>query len=473
MFLTTHFIYSAGRVVLKISQIWSKRLKKSFVATLLGKTNKYQPKSRQFNLLIISQFYPPDYAATGQLIAELAHHLAQKELQVNIFTGQPGYAFEQKQAPVIEKSHNLKIKRSRTTQFWSQRIRGKTLNGLIFTLRATLYIIRNARHYDTIIVTTAPPFLSVVGYLANLLFQSNYICLIYDLYPDAALELKVINDRSWLANLWHQLNALIWASSQKIVVLSETMQQRIVAQHPSLAAKITIAHNWADADWITPLAKQDNWFALHHQIDRQFTVLYSGNLGRCHDLETILGAVEILQNQPVRFVFIGAGVKYEICRQSVTDAGLDNCLFLPYQERANLPYSLTACDLALVSIAPGLEGVVAPSKVYGIMAAGKPIAAICEPCSYLRPLIADAGCGASFNNNCSQELANFIMTLAANPELGDKMGLAGRKHMQLNFTPQIIAQQYCDILDVKAPTLPATFDHQNQPVDRDSWMSNV
>ena len=173
----------------------------------------------------------------------------------------------------------------------------------------------------------------------------------------------------------------------------------------------------------------------------------------------------------MRFVFIGAGVKYEICRQSVTDAGLDNCLFLPYQKRANLPYSLTACDLALVSIAPGLEGVVAPSKVYGIMAAGKAIAAICEPHSYLRPLLKNAGCGEAFDNNCSKELANFITTLAANPAMLGRMGRSGRHYLQHNFTPQIIAQQYYDILDLD-PLMQLANDKQHQH-QSDPWLSNI
>ena len=338
--------------MLKISQFWSRKIKQSFIETLEDKTQKKQHLLAKFKLLIITQFYPPDYAATGQLIQELAHHLGQKDIQVSIFTGQPGYAFEQRQASIVEIKNNLKIKRSRTARFWSQRIRGKTINGLIFTLRAALYIINNARQKNTILLTTAPPFLGLVGYLANLLFKSNYICLVYDLYPDVAVELNVITDNGFVARLWDSLNSLIWHKSQRVIVLNESMKQRIIAKHPAIATKISIIHNWADADWIKPLNKQQNWFARKYGVDSQFTVLYSGNLGRCHDLETILEAVKILKDKPVRFVFIGAGVKHKICRQAVADSNLNNCLFLPYQDRTNLPYSLTACDLALGSVAP-------------------------------------------------------------------------------------------------------------------------
>ena len=432
----------------KRAKLWSKTIKKVFSRSLQKETPNNQEISTKFKLLIITQFFPPDYAATGQLIHELASNLGQSDIQVNIFTGQPGYVFQQEQAPNIEIKNNLNIRRSKTVQICSKRIRAKALNGIIFTLRSTWHIIRNARQNNVILLTTAPPFLGIVGYIANLCFGSDYICLIYDLYPNVVVELGIVSETNLITKLWHQVNAMVWKRSKKIIVLSETMKQRIATQHPETTDKISVIHNWANADWIKPLAKQENWFARQHQLDRKFTVLYSGNMGRCHDIETILGAMKLLRNQPVQFVFIGAGAKREPCRQTVTELEIDNCIFLPYQDKAHLPYSLTACDLALVSIAPGLEGVVAPSKLYGIMAAGKAIAAICEPHSYLRQIIDEAGCGAYVDNNRSQDLAAFIMNLATNPELAIDMGRAGRNYMIGNFTPKIITQQYCQVMDV-------------------------
>ncbi len=450
----------------KISKLWSKKTKQLFAQAFGNTVKTSKLVARKFNLLIITQYYPPDYAATGQLIEELAKHLGEKNVQVKVFTGQPGYAFEKKQASNLEIKDNVQIQRTRITKIWSQRIRGKTLNGLIFTFRSALYLLKNARQNDVILLTTAPPFLLVIGYLANLLFKIDYVCLVYDLYPDAVIELKLISENSFIAKLWNRINAIVWGKSKKIVVLSETMKKRIVAKHPSLAEKVSIVHNWADADWIKPLAKQNNWFAGQHKINEKFTVLYSGNLGLCHDLDTILGAIKLLKDQPVQFVFIGAGTKHEICRQTVAELNLNNCIFLPYQDRTNLPYSLTACDLALVTIAPGLEGVVAPSKVYGIMAAGKAIAAICEPHSYLRKLIDNAECGAYFNNDHSEDLANFIMKLADDSELTAQMGHAGRVYMKQNFIPQIIAQQYCDLLNINVSSECINVNQKHEKADR-------
>ncbi|MGK7899056.1 MAG: glycosyltransferase family 4 protein [Xenococcus sp. (in: cyanobacteria)] len=406
---------------------------------------------------IITQFYPPDYAATGQLIQELATQLGEDNIQVNVFTGQPGYAFSQSKAPRTEEKQRVKVKRTRATQLLSKKIMGKALNGIIFSIRAGLHIFRHRNRHDVLLLTTAPPFLFTVGYLANLLFNIPYVCLVYDLYPDVIIEFGLMSPQNAIAKLWNWCNARIWSRAKGIIVLSETMQDRIVAKHPRVSSKISVIHNWANADWIKPIAKEQNWFAHEHDTHHKFTVLYSGNLGRCHDLDTILGAIKLLQDEEVRFVFIGAGAKHELCRQTIEKWGLLNCTFLPYQDRSYLPYSLTACDLALVTIAPGMEGVVVPSKLYGVMAAGRAIAAICEPHSYLRKLINDAHCGACFNNNDSEALAEFVRFLAKEPQTARKMGQAGRRHLEANFTPKIIAQQYQKVLNpqTQSATIPS------------------
>jgi glycosyltransferase involved in cell wall biosynthesis len=259
-------------------------------------------------------------------------------------------------------------------------------------------------------------------------------------------ELGVSDNDSLIIKFWHQVNRLVWQRAQNIIVLTSTMEERLLARHPYLIDKVATIHNWADPQEIKPLKKSDNWFAQANQIEQKFTVLYSGNLGRCHDAETILTTIKLLKNEPVQFLFVGAGAKYLECRQQIADWGLDNCLFLPYQPKEVLPYSLTAGDLALVSIAPGLEGVVAPSKLYGVMAAGVAIAAVCEPHSYLQNFLQDFDCGACFQNNDAEGLANFIRQLAANPQKAKAMGLMGREHLCSNFTPQIIAQQYAEII---------------------------
>ncbi|MBE9257783.1 glycosyltransferase family 4 protein [Dolichospermum sp. LEGE 00246] len=398
-------------------------------------------------LSVITEFFPPDYAATGQLIEELVKQLEKQGINIKVFTGQPGYAFNTAQAPALEQLGHVRVQRSRSTQIWSNRIRGKAVNGVLFTLRAFLHMIRNAGKNDVFLLTSAPPFLSIAGYLTHLFLKSAYVCLIYDLYPDIAIALGVVSHKHWLAKFWWAINRQIWQKSTGIIVLSPAMKERVVAICPEVADKVSVIHNWGDPELIVPIAKEKNWFAKQHNLDSIFTILYSGNMGRCHDTDTILATAKQLQDEEIQFVCIGGGPKRESFIQDVKRLGLKNFLFLPYQEKSVLPYSLTACDLSLVSVQLGLENLVAPSKLYPALAAGRPIAAICPKDSYLRQLITDGQFGISIDNGDSDSLSKFILNLKSDRQLAEKMGNASREYLQSNFTPEIIAKQYINVLE--------------------------
>ncbi|NET72866.1 MAG: glycosyltransferase family 4 protein [Sphaerospermopsis sp. SIO1G2] len=207
-------------------------------------SNLVQPHSQKNDLKlkvsIITEFYPPDYAATGQLIEELARQLELQGVKLEVFTGQPGYAFSTANAPALEKTGSLRIQRSRSTQVWSGRIRGKAVNGVLFTLRAFLHLIRNHDRHNIFLVTSAPPFLPVAAYLAHLCLGIPYVCLIYDLYPDIAIALGVIPKNNWLAKFWRELNRKIWSKSKGIVVLSPDMKDRVVLTCPNIAEKVSV-----------------------------------------------------------------------------------------------------------------------------------------------------------------------------------------------------------------------------------------
>ncbi|MBF2066618.1 MAG: glycosyltransferase family 4 protein [Calothrix sp. C42_A2020_038] len=397
-------------------------------------------------LSVITQFFPPDFAATGQLVEELVTQLGYLGVEVEVFTSQPGYAFNVSSAPYFEKIDSVRIKRSRSSQIWPGRIRGKAVNGILYTLRAVIHLLKNTYRSNVLLVTTAPPFLPVVGYLAKVWLGKSYVCILYDLYPDIAVALDVIDQDHWLAKLWLQFNKLVWRQAEGIVVLSQTMKERVAGICPDIADKISVIHSWADPDAIVPISKQENWFALKHKLVKKFTVLYSGNMGRCHDIDTILEAIKLLRDEPIQFVFIGGGAKRKKVQEELYNLGLDNVVFLPYQDKENLPYSMTACDLSLVSVDAGFESLVAPSKLYPALATARPIAAVCPPTSYLRQVIADAKCGATFVNGDSSGLAEFIRQLSQDQQLAEGMGNDGRRYLQSHFTPEIISKQYLEVL---------------------------
>ncbi|GBE90395.1 glycosyltransferase family 4 protein [Nostoc cycadae] len=417
------------------------------ISTRLEEESENSLKVQQsIKLSVVTQYFPPDYAATGQLIEELVKQLGQQGVDVEVFTSQPGYAFNSAAAPSVEKLERLRVQRSRTAQLWPGRIRGKAINGVLYTLRALLYMLRAWRRNNVMLVTTAPPFLPLLGYLGYLLFRLPYVCIIYDLYPDIAIALGVVSKSHWLVRMWRKINQQVWLNAKGIIVLSPAMKQRVLVHCPQISDKISVIHSWANPDLIVPIAKQENWFAWKHNLVQKFTVLYSGNMGRCHDIETMLEAAKELQDEPIQFVCIGGGAKREELIKEVTRLGLRNFTFLPYQDKQVLPYSLTACDLSFVSVDETTEGLVVPSKLYSALATGRPIAVICSPYSYLRQLIAEANCGATFDNGDGHGLAQFIRLLSRDPQLGERMGKAGRQYLRSHFTPKLISQQYLDVL---------------------------
>lgn len=414
--------------------------------TVEAKCQQVIKTKKPTKLSVITQFFPPDYAATGQLIEELVRQLGSFGVNIKVFTSQPGYAFKSSHAATVERLDQVQIQRSRTAQLWPGRIRGKAVNGVLFTLRAALHLLRNGRHYNVLLLTTAPPFLPSLGYLAHLLFRLPYVCILYDLYPDIAIALNVVSRDHWLARFWQRINRLVWRNAKALVVLSPAMKQQVIANCPQIDHKVFVIHSWGDPDLIVPIAKQENWFAWKHKLVKKFTILYSGNIGRCHDMDTILEAAKLLQDEPIQFVFVGGGAKQEQLIKDANRFGLNNFVFLPYQDKEVLPYSLTACDLSLVSVDVGMESLVAPSKLYPALATGRPVAVICSKYSYLRQLITDANCGDTFENGDSYGLAQFIRLLKRDQELAKSMGRAGRKYLRSHFTPQMISQQYLEIL---------------------------
>lgn len=373
---------------------------------------------------------------------ELANHLGQQGFEVHVFTGQPSYAFDVAEAPAEEQKGPVHITRSNLLRNRSRQMTGRTLSSLAFCLHTAWHLLKPRHRGDITLFVSEPPYVQVVGWLFSLLFGSAYACLVYDLYPDVVTGLGMLTERHWVVRLWNTINRWVWQRAEAVIVPCETMKSRIVAKHPGLADRITVIHNWSDPDWVKPLAKVDNPFAQSQELTDTFTVLYSGNMGRCHDMDTIIGAAQALQHEPVQFLFIGGGPKREATQQRVADLGLTNCRFLPYQDKALLPQSLTACDLHLVSIDTEMEGLVAPSKFYSALASGRPVAIICERHSYLRGLVSQSNCGAAFSNGDSQGLASFIRYLMKDHQVIHQLGLSGHRFIREHFTVKAISRQY-------------------------------
>ena len=314
-------------------------------------------------------------------------------------------------------------------------------------MRTTMRLLRQARRGDLLLFTTEPPYLPIVGWLIYLLTRAPYIVLIYDLYPDIAVSLDVVSASHPMVKLWHWLHLQTFASAQELIVLSDSMRDRIKQHYPQVKTSISIIPSWADPAKIKPIPRSKNWFVQRHNLNDHFTVMYSGNQGRCHDLMTLLDAAQQLKENPkIRFLIVGSGAQHRqlLVRASVQE--LSNINFLPYQDADALPAMLAAADLAVVSLLAAAEGQVAPSKLYGHLAAGSPLAVICSERSYLSREVSTAGCGNSFRTGEGKRLAAWIEQLAADPALCQKLSFASRRHLLATATPDLVVQAYAEVL---------------------------
>jgi glycosyltransferase involved in cell wall biosynthesis len=176
-----------------------------------------------------------------------------------------------------------------------------------------------------------------------------------------------------------------------------------------------VIHNWA-VECADATPRQANRFAHDHGFADKFTLQYSGNFGRLHDLLTLLEAARLLQAEPVQFVFIGGGAKQRQIEAWVDVFALPGVLRLPYQPRERLRESLGACDLAAIGLIPGAEDTVAPSKFYGILASGRGLVLIARRSCDLAQLVLQEGCGIVVEPGEATELADQLLQLSRNPE---------------------------------------------------------
>lgn len=367
-------------------------------------------------ITFISQFFPPDFASTGQLLSDLTGRLS-STFQIQVLTGMPSYAFKTCEAPRVEFSFNRIIRRSTSSRFFPARIRGRAINSALFTLRNIYRLFRSSRRGDLLVLTTEPAYLPLIGTLIHYIFRARYVLLLFDMYPDVLYEVGFLRKDSVVVRLWAHLLSLSIVKAARVVVLSEKMLERTLEYSPSSKYKIDIIEPWADPDFIKPINRATNDFCIQHGIVDKFVVMYSGNQGRCHDLYTLLCSAVSLRSQPnIRFLIIGDGAQHQKICDFAYQMSLSNVSFLNYQEYEDIPFSLAAASLAVVSVGLGSDGVVAPSKLFGHLAAGSPIAAIGSQSSSLHSFVNQYKCGRCFENGDSVSLSRWIVELSQNEE---------------------------------------------------------
>lgn len=383
------------------------------------------------NLIIVTEHFSPSCGATAQLISDLVDHLA-RDFNITVLTATPSGSVDLTSPRVI---------RLCTSFTSTSNVRGKALAGLSFLMRATGWLLLHSRGNTPLLIISNPPFIGIIGLLLRLFKSSRYLFVLQDVFPRSAILTGVLPAKGPITYLWTKFMSLVLSSSSKVVVLNSQMVKRCINDFSLPAAKLTFIDNWA-VEHASTLEKTNNPVARLWKTDSVFTVQYSGNFGRLHDMLTILEASRLLQSENVKFTFIGDGAKRCQISTYIKFYQLENVSLHPYQSRADLPFSLGACDVSIISMIPGSEDTVAPSKFYGIIASGKPVLLIGSQNSALSELITKHECGAVVSNGDPIALARVIADLSSNP---DKLRTYGRNALNLynqNFGACVSSRQY-------------------------------
>ena len=245
-------------------------------------------------------------------------------------------------------------------------------------------------------IVSNPPFLPLAGWLAKKLRGQRYVVLVYDVYPGLLESLGTLKRNGVAALLWRQFNRLTWGQAERIFTIGNYMAANIRAMQAAdaISCPVEVIANWADVEFIKPLPKEQNWFARRHGRAGRLTVLYSGNLGITHDIESIVEAATALRDDPaIEFLVIGAGPKWSLVERAIQAQGLTNVTLLPFQLEKDLPFTLTTGDVALITLESGIEGLSVPSKTFYAMASGAALIGLTHGPNEVTEIIERFGCG--------------------------------------------------------------------------------
>jgi glycosyltransferase involved in cell wall biosynthesis len=393
----------------------------------------------------ISQYFLPEPGATSELLSGIASELAGLGFTVDAIAGQPTYLGASR-LPRIINDQNVTVRRVWSTQWEKNSASGRIANTISFAISALVAVLATPRK-TVLLAVTNPPVNLWICWLCNRLRGTAYVLIIHDVYPEIAVKLGVLRPRSQLTAIWRTLNRWSYARAERIVVLGRDMRKMILGDLPqTMQNKVVIIPNWADGRQVYPVPREENELIRSLGIGDQFIVQYSGNIGKFHEIDTILRAAADLKHESFFFLFIGTGAQAFQVEQAMRNPGPGNIELLPFQPREMLGTTLTACDVGLVTLRQGLSGLATPSKLYGILAAGKPVIVIgpedCEPAYVVR----ENRCGMVVPPGDAPALAAALRELKQDPELKEQLGVAARKAFERSFDLRAISLQWRDLL---------------------------
>jgi lipopolysaccharide/colanic/teichoic acid biosynthesis glycosyltransferase/glycosyltransferase involved in cell wall biosynthesis len=421
-------------------------------------------EGRPLRICFFNRAYHPDESATARLLTDLAEDLAAGGDDVWVVAGPPlsgargdgtlpagraprsrrrarAWSHDLVSSPPMSASNRAS---SRRLGAWSHdlvngvhvvRARGTALAPVRFAARAANYVsyfaaawlaARSVPRPDVVVALTDPPIVGLAAASMARRSGARFVFVCQDVFPEVARLVEGFRSPRLERALERVTRSLV-ARADRVVAVGETMRDHLIAAKGADPGRVVVIHNWADCSAIVPGRKRNAWSAAHG-LDDRFVVMHAGNVGLSQQLAILIDAAGGLAADPaVLVVIIGDGVKRRALEEAARARRLPNVRFLPFQPRARLSDVFAAADVFVVSLARGLAGAIVPSKLYGILAAGRPYVAAVEEVSEVVAITRAHGTGLVCAPGDADDLVRQIRAIRADPALAAKLGANGRR----------------------------------------------
>jgi glycosyltransferase involved in cell wall biosynthesis len=307
--------------------------------------------------------------------------------------------------------------------------------------------LRTVSPGDLVVAKTDPPLISTIAWIATRLRGAQLVNWLQDLYPEVAANLGTPVVRGPLGRWLKALRNVSLRRAAANVAIGEKMAEVLEAEGVA-RDKLRVIPNWADEETLRPVPTSESVTRKLWRFDPgDFVLGYSGNLGRAHEAETLLAAARLLSKRSdIRFLFIGGGYEFHRLEKSADAEALGNFVFKPHQPREDLPDTLGAADAHWLSLRPEMEGLIVPSKFYGILAAGRPIVAVAALDGEIGRIVRENECGIAVAPGDAAGLAQAVVTLAEDVALRRRMGLRARTLSETMFPRSSALRDWADLV---------------------------
>ena len=464
-----HYLEWLYRLMQDPKRLWKRYVETNFKFVLLSIPDSFvwkkQPKTDKKNLLIFAHYYYPDVASTGQILTELAEGL-RDNFHTTVICTVPSYTgkidqYYRKHKYYYENINGVDVLRIRVPEFRKNFALSRIFNILSYFISAILATFR-VEHQDYVFTISQPPILGgLLGVFGKWIKKAKFIYNIQDFNPE---QIQAVNFTSnqLILNTMMVFDKFSCRKADKVIVVGrdmvDTLKRRFLTEsefqdETAIKRKMpryAYINNWINEKEIIPLDAEDKRvaaFKRKYGLQDKFVIMYSGNIGLYYDLVNIMKIIHKFEsNKDVVFAFVGAGSVLDELRDYQKKHKMSNVVFIPYQDKADLVYSLNAGDVHFVVNAKGIKGVSVPSKLYGVMSAGKAVLGILEENSEARLIIEDSKCGISVNPGdypAIEQLMQKFIDLKNTEEL-KTMGENGRNYLVKNLTKDVSIEKYHD-----------------------------